>query len=269
MDFPTAIVLLAPLATSASDVLEWLIDAVEWLVKQPVAIFRAYGSLLRWAADEARSLFDDYGYWVVFVGMLSENTLFLGLIVPGVLVILLAGLSAHDGAMSLPIAIALGILGTIIGDTLSYLLGRYGWRHLERFDSIRELEEKAREPIRKRGAQFVLIYHFLGYTRLVGPATAGLLKMPYRRWALADHAGAVLWVSTFMLLGYGFGALGFSLDDSDEWIRYVEWILLALAVAWAYGALHAAGFFRDNDLKDGDDGSGGTASDAKSEAEVT
>lgn len=247
MDIPTAITLLAPLATSATGVLEWLTDAIVWLVKQPLAIFRAYGSLLRWAAGSARSLFEDYGYWVVFIGMLSENTLFVGLIVPGVLVILLAGLSAHDGAISLPIALALGVLGTSLGDTVSYLMGRYGWRHLERFKSIRDLEEKAREPIRRRGATFVLFYHFFGYTRLVGPAAAGLLKMPYRRWAIADHGGALIWVSTYILIGYGLGMAGLRLDDSDEWIRYFEWGLLIVAAIWVFSFLRATGLFATRD----------------------
>ena len=230
MDIPCATLCYALLATSALDVLESLLEL-------PVTVFRAYGSLLRWAADSARDLFEDYGYWVVFLGMLFENTLLLGLIVPGVLVILLAGLSAHDGTISLPIALALGCAGTILGDTISYLLGRYGWRHLERIRMVRELEEKAREPIRRRGQQFVLVYHFFGYTRLLGPAAAGLLKMPYRRWAPFDYAGACIWASFYMLIGYGLGMAGFSLEDTDDWIRYLEWGLLVLVLVWGYSML--------------------------------
>src|SRR5437660_11838651 len=77
------------------------LDVLKWLIGLPVTIFHLYGSLIRWAADSVHSLFDSYGYWVVFFGTLCENVLFLGLIVPGVLVILLAGISAHEGSLEL------------------------------------------------------------------------------------------------------------------------------------------------------------------------
>ena len=113
MTIPYSLLLEAPTASIVDSVL----DVLEWIVMLPVAIFRGYGSLLRWAADAVQSLFEDYGYWVVFFGTLCENTLLVGLIVPGALVVLLAGLAAHDGTISWPQAIVLGIVGTIIGDT--------------------------------------------------------------------------------------------------------------------------------------------------------
>src|SRR6266545_4155770 len=85
---------LAPLALAALLVSFW--DIIEWLVKLPVTVFHGYSWLIRSGADAARSLFEDYGYWVVFFGTLSENTLLVGLVVPGALVIILAGLSAHE-----------------------------------------------------------------------------------------------------------------------------------------------------------------------------
>src|SRR5687768_3262852 len=114
------------LAVSASTPL----DVIEWLVGLPVAIFRSYSSFIRWGADSVQSLFDSYGYWVVFFGTLCENTLLVGLIVPGALVVVLAGLAAQDGTMSFPVAVVLGIAGTIIGDTISYCMGRFGWARI-------------------------------------------------------------------------------------------------------------------------------------------
>ncbi len=223
--------LLLPALASAGDTLS---DAVRWLIELPVTIFRAYSSLLGWAADEIRDLFDAYGYWVVFFGTLFENTLLLGLIIPGVIVVLLAGISAQDGAMNPYYAIALGIIGTIIGDTLSYLMGRFGWTRIGKGEQARAFAEKVREPLLRRGIFFVLVYHFAGYTRIVGPAAAGLLGMPYRRWAPADHIGAALWVTSFFGLGYALGAAGVTLDSTDKYFRYVEWGLLIVVGFWGY-----------------------------------
>jgi membrane protein DedA with SNARE-associated domain len=171
---------------------------------------------------------------------MAENTLLLGLVIPGLLVVVLAGLASHEGAISFPLATALGIVGTIIGDTISYFMGRFGWARFGQGASLRDFADKVREPLLRRGALFVLVYHFAGYTRVVGPASAGLLRMPYRRWAPADYAGASLWVLSFMSIGYGLGALGISFDpEDDRYFRYLEWGLLVLVVIWGYFMLKA------------------------------
>jgi membrane protein DedA with SNARE-associated domain len=216
-----------------------IIDVLRFIVGLPVTIFRGYSSSLRWAADSVHSLFDSYGYWVIFFGTLAENTLLVGLIVPGLIVVILAGLAAHDGAMSFPVATVLGILGTIIGDTISYSMGRFGWARFGHIGSLRDFTDKVREPILRKGAMFVLIYHFAGYTRIVGPAGAGLLQMPYRQWAPADYGGAALWVTSYMAIGYFLGVIGLSLDSTDRWFRLIEWVLLAVFMVWGYFVLKA------------------------------
>jgi len=212
------------------DVLEWPLEALQ-------SIYQAYRDLIRWAADAVHTLFKDYGYLAVFVGTLSENTLFVGLLVPGSLVIILAGISAHDGTFSAPLALLIGVAGTIIGDTISYCLGRFGWA---RFGFLRRATEQVREPILSRGTAFILTYHFAGYTRVVGPAAAGLLGMPFRKWAPADYGGAVLWVSAYIGIGYFLGILGVTLDSTDEYFRYLEWILLGLVLIFGYQMYTAA-----------------------------
>src|SRR4051794_6246521 len=170
------------------------LDALSWLLGLPRAIVDAYGSSIRWGVDFARDLFEEYGYWVVFFGTLTENTLLIGLIVPGALVVILAGISAQSGDISLPLAYVLGLAGTIIGDTLSYCMGRFGWARLSHLSMFKDVEEKVRKPLMEKGVLFILLYHFAGYSRVVGPTAAGFLKMPYKKWAPIDHAGAALWV---------------------------------------------------------------------------
>lgn len=218
-------------------VLTSALDVLEWVVTLPVEIFQAYSSLLRWAADAVQDLFERYGYWVVFFGTLSENTLLVGLIVPGALVVILAGLAAHDGAISVPASIAFGIAGTIIGDTLSYFIGRYGWSRFGHFKMLADLSNKVRQPLINRGTWFVMFYHFAGYTRVIGPTAAGLLRMPFRRWAMADYSGAVLWVLAYFAVGYLLGVAGLTLDSTDRWFRVIEWGLVILAFLWVQSLL--------------------------------
>jgi membrane protein DedA with SNARE-associated domain len=207
-------------------------DLIRWIVGAPRAVFDGYRWLLESGVDAARSLYDDYGYWVVFLGTLFENTLLLGLIIPGAVVVILAGLSAQEGLISWPLAVLLGTLGTIAGDTISYHLGRFGWARSVEGGSLRTFTERIRGPLLRRGALFVLVYHFAGYTRVVGPAAAGLLRMPYRQWAPADYAGAFLWICAYFGVGYLLGVAGLSLDSTEGWFRVFEWVLLAAVLLW-------------------------------------
>src|SRR5215210_3150473 len=97
-------------------------DSIIDLLRAP---FDGYRWLVRESVGLARDLFQDYGYLVIFLGTALENTLFLGLFIPGIFVILLAGISAENGLINFPLALAIGVAGTSIGDTVSYAAGRF------------------------------------------------------------------------------------------------------------------------------------------------
>ncbi|MCH8993493.1 MAG: DedA family protein [Chloroflexi bacterium] len=202
--------------------------------------FGSFDWLTRQSLRLANHLFESYGYPTVFFAPLLENTLFLGALVPGTLIMLLAGLGAHDGLIEFWPAILLGIAGAIIGDTISYGMGRYGWQKLGPESRIVRWAEKMREPLLERSIWLVFTYHFAGYSRLVGPAASGFLRMPFRRWMLLDYTGVSLWVTTFITGGYLLGTFGLSLDDSDQNIRVFEIILFAFFIIAVVSVMRAA-----------------------------
>ena len=198
------------------DILRAPIEGYRWLVRESMGL--------------ARDLFRDYGYLVVFLGTCLENMIFLGLFIPGIFVLLLAGISAENGLISFPVALMLGIAGTSLGDSASYLAGRFGWkRALEHTRNVPWMDT-IQAALKRHPAWFILAYHFMGYTRLVGPILAGAFRLPPLRWWLLDFAGAVLWVTTYLSLGYLFGRLGFELDEAEDNVRRMEWLFVGLAV---------------------------------------
>ncbi|MDZ4277711.1 MAG: DedA family protein, partial [Dehalococcoidia bacterium] len=198
---------------------------------QPVRdFFQSFGWLTEQALKLAKELFESYGYETVFLAPLLENTIFIGALIPGTLVMLLAGLSAHDGLIAFWAAIPLAIAGAIIGDTISYGMGRFGRHRLGPETRIVRWAEEMREPLLNHSVWLVLGYHFAGYSRLVGPAAAGFLRMPFSRWMVLDYAGVSLWVVVFLSAGYMLGVFGLSLDDSDRNVQVFEIILFAFFV---------------------------------------
>lgn len=190
--------------------------------------FDHFSWLTRQALKITKELFESYGYLTVFLAPLLENTIFLGALIPGVLVMMLAGLSAHDGLIDIWWAIPLAIAGAWIGDTISYGIGRFGWQRLGPESRLVRWSERMRGPLLENSVWLVLLYHFAGYSRLIGPAASGFIRMPLRRWMLLDYAGAAIWVASYMAAGYLLGVFGLSLDDSDRNVRIFEAILFAM-----------------------------------------
>jgi membrane protein DedA with SNARE-associated domain len=151
-----------------------------------------------------RDLFERFGVPIVFLAALSEATVGLGLVVPGVLLIFVAGVYAEDTGSSLAWMLAVATAGTIIGDTVSYALGRWGGRRLEgtRFASALRMGEVL---VSGQARWFIPLYHFNSVTRTVGPFGAGALRMPLRVWLPLDYLGALLantvWMGAGAVLG--------------------------------------------------------------------
>ena len=71
---------------------------------------RVFQRLSVWGLDKVEQLFDDYGYYVVFIGVLVENSMFLGLLVPGAVILILAGLAAENGSINIWYVFGLAIV---------------------------------------------------------------------------------------------------------------------------------------------------------------
>src|SRR6267142_1012943 len=77
------------------------------------------------------SYFEQYGYWVVFFGVMLENA---GIPVPGETILLAAGFFAEQGKFNLWEVMAIAAAGAILGDNAGYYIGhKIGRSTLERY----------------------------------------------------------------------------------------------------------------------------------------
>src|SRR5205823_5570304 len=68
-------------------------------------------------------------YALVFVLPALESSAFLGFLFPGELAVVLGGVLAFQGRVSLPLVMASAIAGAILGDSVGYAVGaRWGER---------------------------------------------------------------------------------------------------------------------------------------------
>ncbi|MFF1384077.1 DedA family protein [Arthrobacter sp. NPDC058288] len=147
---------------------------------------------------------------VVFALVFAEDALFIGFVIPGETAAVVGGVIAGKGSVPLPAMIAVVVSAAILGDTVGYEIGKHlGPRlmSLRIFDRKRPQLEKAQDFLQRRGGPAIFLGRFTAFFRAVMPALAGLSGMPYRRFALWNITGGVLWGSLFVTLGYLAGNL--------------------------------------------------------------
>ncbi len=174
-----------------------------------------------------------HGYSVIFVSVLAQQ---LGLPVPAMVVLLAAGAVAGTGTLNFGVAIAVGVIATVLGDLVWYILGRrFGSRFLGLLCRI-SLEpdscvERTGNVYSKYGTLSLVFAKFVpGLSTVVMPL-AGKFKLPAARFLIFDTLGAVLWTASYMAIGWLFRA---QLERVGEWLRRLGvWFALLAAVAFA------------------------------------
>lgn len=149
-------------------------------------------------------------YAVVFGLAALEASAFIGLFVPGELAVLLGGVLAFQHKVSLvPIAVAASV-GAIVGDSIGYAIGaRLGPRILaSRLGRMvgRERMDRANRYLREHGTKAVIVGRFTAALRVLVPGLAGMARMPYGRFLLANVIGGILWATSFTTLGFVAGS---------------------------------------------------------------
>jgi membrane protein DedA with SNARE-associated domain/membrane-associated phospholipid phosphatase len=152
------------------------------------------------------------GKWTyLLVGGLAylETGAFVGLVAPGESAVLIGGVVAGQGRISIVTLIALVWACAVAGDCTSYFLGRrLGRGFLERHGPKLKITEERLDKVdaffARHGGATILIGRFIGLVRALAPFLAGASRMELRRFLPYDVLGAGLWSALFCLLGYLF-----------------------------------------------------------------
>jgi membrane protein DedA with SNARE-associated domain len=151
--------------------------------------------------------FSRYGYWVVFFGVMLENA---GIPIPGETVLLFAGFLAYHGKIELLPAILVAIAGATLGDSMGFVIGRYGGRpfvnrFIRRFPVVRKSFDHSQELFLKYGQWAVFTGRFITGLRMFAGIIAGLFRMRYRRFLFFNFTGATVWAIAIIYVGFLFG----------------------------------------------------------------
>ena len=184
-----------------------------------------------------RGLYDQYGYLIVFLGALGENTALLGLVLPGGTLALLGAFYARQGTLNIFWVIFFAWIGTVIGYHIDYLIGRYALRRImgrwgdSRLGRRLRLAGRlrlARRLLARYGGRAILVSHVVGHIRSFVALSAGATHMSYRRFLAFELLAALVWNIGFSVLGYLAGA------EYERILHIVEragWIIAGVVIA--------------------------------------
>jgi undecaprenyl-diphosphatase len=186
--------------------------------------------------EDAGSTLGAWTYLLVGLFAFLETGAFVGLLVPGETAMLLGGVVAGQGRISIVVVIAIAWAAAVLGDTTSFFLGRrlgrgFLVRHGPRFGITEERLEHVEAFFDRHGGPTILIGRFVGLVRAIAPFIAGSSRMSFARFLPYDVVGAGAWASALLLLGFVFWHSFSQLVDIAKRGAFALGLVIVLVVA--------------------------------------
>ncbi|MBT2400612.1 DedA family protein [Streptomyces sp. ISL-100] len=156
----------------------------------------------------------------------------LGIPLPGEIVLVSSALLASQHGDINPYVLgACATAGAIIGDSIGYAIGRRGGRPL-----LAKLGRKfpkhfgeaniamAERSFEKWGMWAVFFGRFVALLRIFAGPLAGVLRMPYWKFLIANVFGGILWAGGTTAVIYSVGVV------AEAWLKRFSWLGLVVAV---------------------------------------
>lgn len=175
-------------------------------------------------------ILNHYGYVAVAGFILLED---FGVPVPGETILIAAAVYAGAGQLNIVAVGLLAFAAAVLGDNVGYGLGTFGGRALVlRFGRYVFLTEKrlaaAEKWFERHGGKVVVVARFIEGLRQANGWVAGLTGMRWLKFLAFNSLGALLWVGTWLTVGYTSGRHIDTVYSSIR--RYLVYVLVAAAV---------------------------------------
>jgi membrane protein DedA with SNARE-associated domain len=171
-----------------------------------------------------------YGYIAIYLCLVFG---IIGLPIPDETMMTFSGYLVFNGTLSLPVTFLTALAGSISGITISYALGRFlGITVVHKYGRYLRIDEahigKAHAWFDRVGHWALTIGYFIPGVRHFTAYAAGISELSPRTFAIYAYSGALIWVSTFITLGYFLGERWKSVQANIH--HYLLWGGVAMGV---------------------------------------
>ena len=137
-----------------------------------------------------------WGAWAVAIGTFFE----------GETIVVAAGAMAHKGLLTFRSVALAAFVGSSLGDTTWFMLGRiWGRPFIDKHPKWKKRSERIQAFSQRFGIFFVLIFRFIYGIRTVTPAVLGATHYPVVRYLILNVISAAVWAVVFTSIGWGLG----------------------------------------------------------------
>ena len=162
--------------------------------------------------------YQTWTYLILFLIIFAETGLVVTPFLPGDSLLFAAGAIIAKPETDLNIFVMWGLLmvAGILGDMVNYHVGKYlgpkafsgKYKFLKK-----EYLDKTEKFYEKYGGKTIIYARFVPIVRTFAPFVAGIGSMSYAKFASYNIIGAILWVTSFLFIGYFFGGLPIIKDN--------------------------------------------------------
>jgi membrane protein DedA with SNARE-associated domain len=168
--------------------------------------------------------------------------IFLGTIIEGPVIMAAAGFLVRLGYFNFWLAYILMVLGDLVGDVLWYYAGYFGAKKfIEKFGRFFGITKEAMEKVkllfhRHHNKILFLSKITMGFG-LSAPIllTAGVSKVPVKKFIILNFLGGLIWTAFLMILGYFFGNIYLLISESVRVAFIAVVIILITALFFGFG----------------------------------
>ncbi len=147
----------------------------------------------------------DFGSYIIFVLSSLESVPFVGMIIPGQTLLMVAGFASKLKILTLPQIIIGGSLGAIFGDICCFIIAKKYKEGVVIFLKkyvAGEIIYKTNDAISSYPAFSIIFGRFNGLTRSIAPFIAGISDIKTKTFCLYSVVGGTLWGTFFVITGY-------------------------------------------------------------------
>lgn len=211
----------------------------EWIerISGPIVLLVIYIGLvafLRTKISDPKSflillqgLYGQFGYQFVFVGAFLESLFLIGLYVPGSTAVLLGAAMSKTGVVEFPTVFLLATTGVVLGYSINYVLGRYGWYNLLNQFGLEKGIQLAKEKLEKHAFRTIFLGYFFPGSASILSTAAGAVKMPFITFLYYSILAQCFWSFFWGTISYTFG-----LTIIEFLLQYFVFFVLAVVVIW-------------------------------------
>ena len=167
------------------------------------------------------------------IGIMLETSIFIGLVVPGDTIVVVAATAVSGPIEYFALALAV-IIGALCGESIGFLLGRFFGPKIRSSILGRRLGEKnwvrAENYIDRRGGIAVFVSRFLPVLHALVPLTVGMSTMSYRKFMAWTLPASAIW--SFAYVSVGTLAAG-SFTALIKNLHYAGYLFVAIILAFA------------------------------------